>query len=405
MSFKEYFMRILYLVHAFFPKYYAGTERFTFQLATQMQKMGHRPTVVTYEYDDDYNGFETLTERLMVKRYTYRTLPVIALKHASRPDDPFADVFYPELEEAAPHLQLDVNLVHVCHPMWLSNLAKYFKRTVPMVMTLTDAWLLCPSGLLDRDTKLCNGPMADGGCSSCVIDTRMTTRLHQTKEVYDMADELTAPSHFIQTIFEKNRWNRRISVIRHGIDYANVHEKTRPQKETVTFGFIGSVILQKGVHILIKAARKVSNRNLRVKIYGSPKSQPNYFKRLLELAEGDDRIKFLGAFEEEELPEIMNSLSALVVPSTYYENYPYTVSTALAYNVPPIASRIGALPEMINDANGFLFEAGNSNELARIMERIMNGHTILDDIRNKIERPRRIEEEALDYENMYRALA
>ncbi|MEA2077806.1 MAG: hypothetical protein U9O95_07300 [Candidatus Marinimicrobia bacterium] len=50
-------MKILYAVHQFFPKHYTGTERFTFDLCKQMQKMGYQVDVLTYGIADD-TGYE-----------------------------------------------------------------------------------------------------------------------------------------------------------------------------------------------------------------------------------------------------------------------------------------------------------------------------------------------------------
>jgi glycosyltransferase involved in cell wall biosynthesis len=365
--------------------------------------MGHNPTVVTYEPSYASDDFEVLTDRINVKRYFHRTIPVIALRHKSSADA--AEVFHEPIEEAADKLSLDCDLIHVCHPMWLSSMVKrYGARSIPMMMTLTDAWLLCPAALLDRGLNLCNGPLADGGCSNCGVGARMTPRLEQAKAVYDMADQLTAPSYFIPALFERNGWRRNIKVIRHGVNYADVKSFKGPRTDEVTFGFIGSILWHKGVHVLVKAARSVSSRGMKVKIYGSPGEQ-YYYETLLDLAGGDDRIQFMGYFKDEELPGIMSNSSALVIPSTYYENYPLAMITALAYRVPLIVSDIGGMREVIRSGvNGFTFQIGNYNELANIMENIATHPEILQNIRKKIEQPRRIEEEALDYENIYRQL-
>ena len=396
-------MKILYLVHQFFPKYYTGTERFTFELASQMQRMGHCPIVVTYD-SDGVKDFEKLTDSMSINRYSYRGIPVIALKHTG-PADPFG-IFHSSVEEAARKLALKCDIVHVCHPMWVSSLAATYKKySVPMVMTLTDAWLLCPSLLLDRGLRLCNGPLANGGCTSCNVGANMKSRLKEAKVLYDMADEITTASRFLQTLYRKNGWDRRIGTVPHSINFENIKRIENPKRDEVTFAFIGTIAWHKGVHVLIKAARQVTNRNLKVKIYGSTREQLDYSQALLDLAQGDDRILFLDHFEIEKLPEIMRDVSAIVIPSAYYENYPLVMLIALAYKVPPIVSNIGGMPEVVkNGFNGFVFEMGNHAELASIMQRIVEKPQILDELRANIMAPRRTEQEALDYENIYRKL-
>jgi glycosyltransferase involved in cell wall biosynthesis len=370
-----------------------------------MQRVGHNPTVITYE-PNDVKNFNKLTDKLLIKRYSYRGIPVIALRHAVPAEADGSDIFHPAIEEAAEKLALKCDLVHVCHPMWMSSVAAaYKKHSIPTVMTLTDAWFLCPSRLLDRWLRLCNGPEADGGCTTCNIGLKMRPRIEQAKIAYNLPDEISSPSRFIPKIFERNGWSRSITVIPHGVNYANVKSFRGLGAEEATFGYIGSIAPEKGVHVLVKAVRSTSNPRLKMKIYGSPDGQRDYYETLLDLAGGDDRIQFMGHFEDEELPEIMSNLSALVIPSTYYENYPFTMLTGLAYRLPTIASNIGGMPELIRDGlNGFLFEMGDYIALANIMERIVRKPAVLNELKANIATPRRTEEEALDYENIYRRL-
>jgi len=396
-------LKLLYIVHQFFPLHYTGTERLTLDIAKQMQRMGHEPTVVTYE-PSNAEGFATLTDSISASRYLYEGIPVIALKSNYALDG--AEIFSAKIKKAASKLALKFDLIHVFHPMWLSSLVKaYSEDSATVMLTLTDTWLLCPSGLIDTGFRICNGPVAEGGCSSCPIGSRVHARFKQARVVYDMAKELTSASRFIQTIFQENGLSRTMRIIPHGIDYRYVSRKPRQDSRNVVLGFIGTLAWHKGAHVLISAARKVRNPTLLVKIYGSIKDQPDYSWSLMDLAAGDERVRFLGSFGIERMPEIMSDLSALVIPSTYYENYPLVALSALAHKVPVIASRIGGMPEIIQDGhNGFLFEAGSYEELAAVINRILDDPKILEKVRENITDPRRVEEEAMDYENIYREL-
>ena len=65
----------------------------------------------------------------------------------------------------------------------------------------------------------------------------------------------------------------------------------------------------------------------------------------------------------------MAQARALVLPSIWYENLPRTLVEAYANGLPVIASRLGALPELVEDGvTGLLFEPGNAQDLARKMQ-------------------------------------
>ena len=65
--------------------HYTGTEKFILNIAKMMQKAGHKIKVVTYSfYDDEF--YDQTIGRLLMKEFTYKGVPVIALKHPSIPE-------------------------------------------------------------------------------------------------------------------------------------------------------------------------------------------------------------------------------------------------------------------------------------------------------------------------------
>ncbi len=399
-------MRILYLVHQFFPKYYTGTERFTLGLAKQMQKMGHSPTVLTYEMDLDEIGFEHLVGEVHIKPYTYQSVPVVAIKRMSRRTR--YQVFDTEIEQAFERLGLEFDLLHVCHPLWLGSVVRSCKkRRIPSVLTLTDAWLLCPrETLLDTSFRLCSGPEAGSRCvSNCGFPSDIRQRYKDAMDLLEMVNLVTTSSHFTASLIKRNGYKGDVRVIRHSIDYRYVSRTTDGTQKELVLGFIGTIMWHKGLHVLLRAFRKVRAPTTKLRIYGSLTHDPTYAREMLEMSRGDSRIRFEGSFEIERLPEIMQNISVLVIPSVYYENYPLVMLAALAHGIPVIGSEIGGIPEVIKHGeNGMLFEAGNSDELALLIEQIAERNMVIEKLRSNIVPPRRIEEEALDYENIYMKL-
>ena len=80
-------------------------------------------------------------------------------------------------------------------------------------------------------------------------------------------------------------------------------------------------------------------------------------------------VEFLGYLEGAALLEQVRGARAVVVPSEWYENLPYAVLEAMALGVPVIGSRIGGIPEMVEEGTtGRLFPAGDAPALAGAME-------------------------------------
>ncbi len=88
-------------------------------------------------------------------------------------------------------------------------------------------------------------------------------------------------------------------------------------------------------------------------------------------------VEFTGYLQGDELQKIIQNCSFIVVPSEWYENYPFVIMEGMTAAKPVIASRIGGLPEMVDDGvSGFLFEPQNYKELAEKM-RILIGDKLL----------------------------
>lgn len=399
-------MKILYVLHQFFPNHYTGTERLTLQIARQIQRMGNFVSVLTYEPDRDKDrGFNYLDEYIMKKEYQVESVPVIAFKSV-KPRLGFY-IFDPLIEKYLQEIVKDFDIVHFTHPMRFGSVLKVCKELrIPTILTLTDHWLLCPQALVTNDLQLCAGPDEGRKCMSvCKYEEQVLARYKDAKFFFDNIDLVFSGSRFVIDTFMKNNWFKKIKLNTFSVDYSFVKQEDE-SIDSVVFGFIGSLIWHKGPHVLIDAFKKVKNRNTRLKIFGSGVEGDGYVSHLFELAKNDSRIEFCGTFEYKELPKVMRNLSVIVIPSTYKEIYPLVMQMGLAYKKPVIASRIGGMPEVVkNKINGYLFELGNVEQLADILSMISENPELIEHLKRNITYPPRIEEEAFSYENAYRELS
>ena len=80
-------MKILYLVHQFYPRWYTGTEKFVLNLAAMMQVFGHKVKVAAYgfpgemEYDKNVGG-------ALFRSHLYKGIPVDTFSCRTEPSYP-----------------------------------------------------------------------------------------------------------------------------------------------------------------------------------------------------------------------------------------------------------------------------------------------------------------------------
>jgi glycosyltransferase involved in cell wall biosynthesis len=85
-----------------------------------------------------------------------------------------------------------------------------------------------------------------------------------------------------------------------------------------------------------------------------------------------DRVRFMGAMSQSELAVWMANSSVLVLPSTS-EGLGRVILEAMASGTPVIGSRVGGIPELVEDgARGFLVPPGDESALAEKLRWILN---------------------------------
>ncbi len=128
------------------------------------------------------------------------------------------------------------------------------------------------------------------------------------------------------------------------------------------FLYLGRLSEEKGVEELVRAWRPDLGRLL---VVGDGPLAP----RLRALA--GEGVELRGSVPPEEVPALVAGARAVLVPSLWYEAFPRVVVEAYTAGVPVLASRIGALPEVVEEGvTGLLAEPGDPASWAEAVERL-----------------------------------
>lgn len=403
-------MRILLAVHQFFPMHYTGTERLVLDLATQLQRMGHYVKVLTYAILDS-EGFSA-REGLMVKEYEFEGVPVVSIRHKDIPSEIGFALSDPIAERALRIILAseDIDILHVCHPMRLAPVIGVAKEMrIPVVLTLTDFWVMCPKGIAVTGAgDLCksngNGHRCVSECYGPVLEDRLVARAAAGREMLASVDRVVSGTDFLRRLFIAEGYATNVMHIRFGTDYRNVRRNSRgyTAESMITVGFLSTLQPHKGAHVLIDAYQRAMQPNIRIQIYGDHFDQEDYYSSLKKRVIGTPNIELRGKYEPDELTNILDELDLVVVPSVWWENSPLVLLRALAHNIPAIVANLGGMTEVVRDGvDGFVFEAGSPDSLAAVLQKIGRDPALLNNLKARIEYPPRLEEEAFEYERLY----
>ncbi|MEJ2098716.1 MAG: glycosyltransferase [Desulfobacterales bacterium] len=375
------------------------------QIARAFARRGHRMTVVyaaSQNLPDKPPYYVKETEEAGVRLFGIYNRPE-ALYDPQHPEREIEDqsvrkIIAKIIGETKP----DIVHYHNLHTLSMSVAEEVRQRGIPSVYTSHNYWLLCPRVyLFKQDLTLCDGPSPDGSkCAACIGQQNKQNdyaiRFERGRKLTDWCtDRHLAVSQRLRELFIKNGHKTgRIHVLQQQPETVeDIWRQVGSSRQIasdflkpIKIGFIGSLLPQKGVHILLASMQSIAASDAECHIFGSG---PESYVKFLQKQDNKGAIRFHGRYETKQLPNILKELDIVVVPSIWEDCAPLVVAEALAARCPVIGSRIGGIPDFIEDQiNGFLFEPANSKDLLNILTRFINDPGLLGKLRSNIQQPK-----------------
>lgn len=416
-------MRILQVTNGYPPTASAGVEIYTATISRQLAH-SHAVFVFTREGGTDLPDASLLDEEQAGVQIRRVVNNFQGIHH-------FND-FYRNAEIEA-HFRNYVtavrpDIIHFQHCIGLSIhlLAIARELGIPHLMTLHDYWFLCYRiQLLDAQGARCNGPLKGVNCRRCAWWPMAAQALHNpvfiatealvrqlppslgeraARPLTDMllrnpegnapmlplverawhmksallhVPQLLTPSEYVrQRYIAYGLPAERIRALPLGLDltpWQSAAPRT-PRTPNAPFrvGYIGTLYPHKGVHTLVEAVALLPSDLIALTLYGYGDDESPYISELQ--AQARQNVTFAGRYDNRELPTMLANLDAIVIPSLWDETFSIVAREALLGGVPVLASRLGALPELISEGEfGLLFPPGDSETLASRLGALATG--------------------------------
>lgn len=164
-----------------------------------------------------------------------------------------------------------------------------------------------------------------------------------------------------------------------GPNTAEIHTPEVPTHQ-LRLLYVGQLTSAKGPQILLEAVQYLGAISFTLRLVG----EGPLLQALQLQYQHDSRIIFEGKKDAQTLERVYRESDLVVVPTLCYENSPMVILEAQQYGVPVIASRIGGIPELIDDTvTGFLVDPGNSVKLAARIREANANRDMLKKVSNK----------------------
>lgn len=343
-----------------------GSERYFFDLSDLLKRRGHK--IIPFAMADTINEYSSYSEYFADKvEFNFNFKNIFKIFYNYDAVKRLRKLIKVEKPDIA-HLH---NIAHQLSPAIIGVLKE---NNIPIIQTLHDYKLICPAYRLFNKGNVCY--KCKHGYYNCLLekcskDSRLRSLLltmesyfNEILKTYDKIDLFIAPSDFMKkTCVEFGVREDKIRVLNYFLTSDFLMQAPNDCGAGEYLLYFGRLSEEKGIDVLLNAIARLDFKT-RVKIVGKGPEQKN-LKSMLKAQGLNDKVELMGARYDHELRELIINAKAIIIPSIWPENMPYSLSETLAMGKVAIASRIGGMQEFIKDGeNGFLFKPGSERELA-----------------------------------------
>ena len=272
----------------------------------------------------------------------------------------------------------DIVHIHNMYPLLSPSVLPEIKRMgIPVIMTVHNYRLICPNGLFYNKEGICER-CSNGREWNCVL---MNCEENMLKSIgYGLRNAYArllgyylqnVDAYLCLTDFQKNK------LVKNGYPEARCHvlpnfmdenhmlscgDDHSGRRERKGFLFIGRLNRQKGIDVIVDAARQCPD--IKFMLAGSVDAS------FIDTASLPSNVKWLGVIGEERKNEELQSARALLFASRSYEGFPMVFLEAMQQCLPVVAPDMAGYPEIVrNGVNGELFPPENSAALAKLIRK------------------------------------
>lgn len=351
-------MRIM-IVTDQYPPMIGGVPAITHDLAHDFANRGHQVGVIAPSYCG--RNITCVEQKVLIYRFssfkcpTYKELRISLL---------------PVLPMHRLLEKFDPDIIHIHAPVVLGNIAQLLARRlrIPVITTLhvlpvNISRSLTSHALFSKPFNEMIYRMLVHFCNRCNFVTAPTW----TAVNLLYAHNLRTPAQVISNGIDRKRFSP---------GERNLHFRQRfnfPTDRPIILS-VNRLSFEKRIDVLIDAAAKMTG-NAQVLIAGTGPAEAE-LKAQTQRLQVQGRVTFLGFIHNADLVDLYRLADVFAVPSEA-ELQSLATMEAMACGLPVLAANVLALPELVShEGNGFLFQPGDSGELATYIDILVGNITM-----------------------------
>lgn len=273
----------------------------------------------------------------------------------------------------------DVNpdVIHLHnHYKYSASILKAFDGKIPVVQTIHDYGLICPSSwaVTKPNLDICGCVEGiDSKCLQCINPPHFAVSYFRNKSRIKLTKSnvsfLIAPSKKLKSYLDSFGFNT--VYLPHFIDL-DFWKTLNRKRESGLILYVGALTPNKGIDYLVNAMPEIKKSipYARLRIIGGGPDKAKLESLCKSLNVG---VEFSGKLSHDQILEEYNKAEVLVMPSVWMEQFGMVGIEAMASGLPVVGSCIGGIPDWLVDSEtGFLVRPKDSKDIAKKVINVLN---------------------------------
>lgn len=194
------------------------------------------------------------------------------------------------------------------------------------------------------------------------------------RKTIEKCDCVIALSEYWKQWLETTFNCKKVVIIKNAIETPRLHKIPH---DTFNLLFLGLLGENKGIYDLLDviiAHKKELSGKMQLLIGGN--GEVDKVKSIIRQNDISDIAIYEGWVSGEIKRNLFNLSDALILPS-YHEGVPITILEAESYELPIISTKVGGIPEIVEDGkNGILVDPGDKEAICHAIDKLMNNHPL-----------------------------
>jgi len=258
--------------------------------------------------------------------------------------------------------KIDPDIIHIHSPVVLGNIAQIVAGSLRKPVIVTNHYLP-----INLSRSLSSDPIF----GKPFITVAYSYLVH----FCNRCEYVTAPTMTALNLLYEHGLRAPAQAISNGVDLKKFSPRDRDKRLQQHFNLpqdrplilsVNRLSQEKRIDVLIDAVAKMT-RDAHFAIASTGPAEADLRAKVEELNLGD-RVSFLGFIPDRDLPPLYRLADVFVIPSEA-ELQSLATMEAMACGLPVVAADAYALPELVHhEINGYLFQRGNSEEMAHYLD-------------------------------------